>query len=329
MFRGEKAKDSVEHMHSCLTTVRGFPWLYAYTADRSYLDDAVAACDRVYDACTWANGCVSEWTSPEAKHCFATDECCCTADEIMLSYQLADLTGEGRFFDRADELYYNGLRFHQWFDGNFSGYDDPHIGVRGPHMWYCCTWWGAKALVRNRPAPLCLFARARSTSTASCLRGRSFQSRTALSPLPPRRRFPKSGDVRISVTPKRIDQFALKVRVPGWASLRGVEINGQTQEVRPDPGYVALSRRWLAGDRVDVHFDLPLRVVLDNGQGPTPLAQGKVSLDGAAPAPARSIVIYRGPAILAQFRLQHGCELIWAYSGDDPHRFETVASVRR
>ena len=72
-------------LHSCLTTVRGFPWLYAYTADRSYLDNAIAACDRVYDTCTWANGCVSEWTAPEAKHCFATDESCCTADEIMLS----------------------------------------------------------------------------------------------------------------------------------------------------------------------------------------------------------------------------------------------------
>ena len=74
MFRGEQAKDASEHLHSCLTTVRGFPWLYAYTADRSYLDDAIAACDRVYDACTWANGCVSEWTAPDAKHCFATDE---------------------------------------------------------------------------------------------------------------------------------------------------------------------------------------------------------------------------------------------------------------
>ena len=76
-----------------------------------------------------------------------------------------------------------------------------------------------------------------------------------------------------------------------------------------------------------MHFDLPLRVVLDNGQGPTPLAEGKVSLDGAAPASARSIVIYRGPAILAQFRLQNGCDLIWAYTGDDPYLFDTVASV--
>ena len=45
------------------------------------------------------------------------------------------------------------------------------------------------------------------------------------------------------------------------------------------------------------------------------------------PEPARSIVIYRGPVILAQFRLQNGCDLIWAHTGDDPYLFETVASV--
>jgi hypothetical protein len=193
-------------------------------------------------------------------------------------------------------------------------------------MWYCCTWWGSKALYET--------ARHLYASSPSEVYVNGFMPSRAELPLKDgvvgiatEAKIPVSGDVRITVSPKGTDEFALNVRVPGWASLRGVEINGQTQEVRLDRGYISLRRRWLAGDRVDVHFDLPLRVVLDNGQGPTPLAQGKVSLDGAAPTLARSIVICRGPAILAQFRLQRGCELIWAYSGDDPHLFETIASA--
>jgi hypothetical protein len=66
---------------------------------------------------------------------------------------------------------------------------------------------------------------------------------------------------------------------------------------------------------------------LDEGQGPTPIAEGKVNLEGATPASARSIVIYRGPVILAQFRLQNGCDLICAHAPNGPHLFETVASV--
>ena len=247
MFRGEQAKDAGEHLHSCLTTVRGFPWLYAYTADRSYLDNAVAACDRIYDTCTWTNGCVSEWTAPDAKHCFTNDEGCCTADEVMLNYQLADLTGEGRFFDHADDLYYNGLRFHQWFDGNFSGYDDPYVGMKGPHMWYCCTWWGSKALYET--------ARHFYASSPTEVYVNGFMPSRAELPLKQgvvgiatEANIPASGDVRITVTPKGTGEFALNVRVPGWAVFRAVEVNGQTQEAKPSHG-ISFSAPRMAGGR--------------------------------------------------------------------------------
>ena len=296
MIRGEPAK---EHLHSCLTTVRGFPWLYAATGDRSYLDDATAACDRIYDNCTWANGCVAELLPPEAKNCFRTDETCSTADELMLSYHLADLTGEGRFFDRCDVLYYNALRFHQWFNGNFNTYSDPYVGLKGPDNWWCCTWWGTKGLYET--------ARHLYASSATEVYVHGFMPSVAELPLrdgavriETQATIPVCGDVRMIVTPKGTGAFALKVRVPGWAVLQGVQINGQSQVARPNRGYLQLHRDWRAGDRVDVHFGLPLRVVLDGGHGPAQIAQGKVSLDGAAPTLARSIVIYRGPAILAR-----------------------------
>jgi hypothetical protein len=198
--------------------------------------------------------------------------------------------------------------------------------LKGPHMWYCCTWWGGKALYETARH---LYA---STPTAVYVNG--FMPSQAELPLnrgavriATEANVPASGDVRITVTPKGTGQFPVNVRVPGWALLRGVEVNGRSQQTQPRQGYLSLHRNWRAGDRVDVHFDLPLRVVLDDSQGPTPLAKGKVRLDGGAPATARSIVIYRGPAILAQFRLQGGCDLIWAYTGDDPYLFETVASA--
>ena len=64
MIRGDVADLRPEyeswHLHANLSTIRGFPWLYAATGDRSYLDDAVAACDRVYERATWGIGCVLE-----------------------------------------------------------------------------------------------------------------------------------------------------------------------------------------------------------------------------------------------------------------------------
>jgi hypothetical protein len=138
--------------------------------------------------------------------------------------------------------------------------------------------------------------------------------------------LPTTGDVRLHITPRGAQRFVVNVRLPGWAKLRRIDINGQPHDAPIRDGYARLDRPWDAGDCVDVHFDLPLRVVLDDGQGPREFAKGKVSLDGGQPTATRSVAIYRGPAILAEFRLQGGVEMIWAYTGDDPHLFETAAS---
>jgi len=131
----------------------------------------------------------------------------------------------------------------------------------------------------------------------------------------------------VTVSPREIERFALNVRIPGWSSFREIEINGEASALRPQSGYARIERSWKIGDRVDVRFDLPLRVVLDSGYGPTPIQTGPVSIDGADPVGARSILIYRGPVILAQFRLQNGCDLVWTYTGDDPYLLETIKTV--
>ena len=122
MIRGEKATSHAYedwHLHANLTTVRGFPWLYAATGDRSYLDDAIASCDRVFDKATWGTGGVFDQI-PWGKDVRPQDEVCQTSDELQLSYLLGDFTGEGRFFDRGESIYYNHIRYMQMHNGDFS-----------------------------------------------------------------------------------------------------------------------------------------------------------------------------------------------------------------
>ena len=137
--------------------------------------------------------------------------------------------------------------------------------------------------------------------------------------------LPKSPRVRIILTPSQTAKFDLRIRVPGWAGIRAIEVNRQIQDVRPENGYITLARRWEAGDRVDVPLDVPLRVVLDNSWDTQP--EAKVALDGAAPAASRCVSVFRGPVIVAQFRLAHGCDLAWAYTGDHPDLLETIESA--
>ena len=35
---------------------------------------------------------------------------------------------------------------YQLGGGRFNTYSDPYVGLKGPDNWWCCTWWGGKAL---------------------------------------------------------------------------------------------------------------------------------------------------------------------------------------
>ena len=64
----------------------------------------------------------------------------------MLSYLLGDFTGEGRFYDRGETIYYNAIRYMQMHRGNFTAFNRLPGPERGGDAWFCCGWWGAKSL---------------------------------------------------------------------------------------------------------------------------------------------------------------------------------------
>ena len=311
------------HLHANLSTVRGFPWLYAATGDRSYLDDAITACDRVYGRATWGIGCVLEqipWLRDPDPH----DETCQTADELMLSYLLADFTGQGRFYDRAETMYWNAIRYMQMHRGNFTAFNRLPGPTRGGDAWFCCGWWGAKALYETArhlyaAAPTGCYVNGFLPSSAD------LRLREGTVHIEMEADIPRSGHVRLTVTPGNVEQFTLNVRVPGWATFQNIRINDQTIDATLQAGYVCVTRSWKDGDCVDVHFDLPLRVVLDSAWDG--LDTAKVSIDADTPVETRRVLVYRGPVIVAQFRLANGVDLNWAYTGDHPDLFETLESA--
>ena len=71
--------------------------------------------------------------------------------------------------------------------------------------------------------------------------------------------FPLTGNVIIEVTPEKKEEFTLKLRIPSWSANTVVKVNGKTQEVAPGT-YAELTRKWQAGDRIEVAFDMTCRV---------------------------------------------------------------------
>lgn len=107
-------------------------------------------------------------------------------------------------------------------------------------------------------------------------------------------RYPWEGRVKIEVRPEQPGQFALLVRVPGWARNEPVpgdlyeflderdgqptlQVNGQSAPIDLDKGYARIERHWREGDSVELNLPMPVRRIVSHENVAT--NRGKVALE--------------------------------------------------
>jgi DUF1680 family protein len=91
--------------------------------------------------------------------------------------------------------------------------------------------------------------------------------------------FPWDGRVEMIVTPSRQEMFTFHIRIPGWARNEEVpgalykfadvssdsvtiRVNNQNYPLNLNNGYAVISREWSAGDKIEIHFPMPVRKVV-------------------------------------------------------------------
>jgi hypothetical protein len=112
-------------------------------------------------------------------------------------------------------------------------------------------------------------------------------------------RYPWDGGVKITVAPDKTAQFALRIRIPGWARGEAVpgglyqfvdtagesatlQINGQPSSLKLEKGYAVLDRRWRKGDVVELNLPMPIR---------------RVAADARVEADRGRVALQRGPIV--------------------------------
>ena len=74
--------------------------------------------------------------------------------------------------------------------------------------------------------------------------------------------YPWDGMVTITVREAPGAEFALRMRIPGWAEGATVKVNGQAAEAAAEPGMYACVRRvWATGDTVELDLPMPVRLM--------------------------------------------------------------------
>ena len=79
--------------------------------------------------------------------------------------------------------------------------------------------------------------------------------------------FPWSGRVRLKILEAGRKEFAVKLRIPGWAKTFSARLNNQPELAGSEtdtPNYLEVRRVWRAGDFVDLDLPMPVRMMEAN-----------------------------------------------------------------
>ena len=272
LAKGDAAHLCFHHANNEIPKFTGFERVYRITGEKKLHDAIVNAWRAFVHDHAWANGGNShrEHLFPKAdfeKKLFMTGgpESCNSVNMLRQTealFKTEPSADKIDFYERV--LFDHLLSTHDPVLGRTIYYTPAMPGASRTYsdefdsMW-CCTGTGFEA--PGKYAQM-VFTHAQDESSASVQlfapatldwmeRGVRLRQETA---------FPYGEASCVKVEKVGADaEFAIKVRRPGWAGAGfAVYVNGERAGAEKD-GYVDISRKWMAGDRIDIEFPMSLR----------------------------------------------------------------------
>jgi uncharacterized protein len=211
----------------------------------------------------------------------AYGESCAAIGNMMWNWRMLAASGDAKFTDVIERALYNGINSGMSLEGTLYCYRnplafDPASGEKIRNPWYdttCCP----PNLERTFASLPGYFYSTSADGIYLHLFDNSvldwhLENGTALK-VTQKTNYPWDGAVEISVSPAEPSDFVFYLRIPGWAGHAQVAVNG-TPQLGAIPGkYMALRRKWAAGDVITLQAEMTpqaleanSRVVEDEGR---------------------------------------------------------------
>jgi hypothetical protein len=226
-------------------------------------------------------------------------ESCAAIAHVLWQHRMNLLKGQAKYADVMELALYNGVLSGISISGDQFFYQNPLASKGGGRR---SSWIGLSCCPTNMARILpqvggLAYARGKGRVYVNLYAAGEASVKMdggATVKLAQQTDYPWDGRVRLTVTPDQASEFALCLRIPGWARGRpvpgdlyrfgdtkvppvGLKVNGRAADPSPqDDGYVHLQRRWQAGDVVEL--DLPMPVHRVHAHEKVQDDQGKVAL---------------------------------------------------
>ncbi|WFE76666.1 glycoside hydrolase family 127 protein [Roseinatronobacter sp. S2] len=207
-------------------------------------------------------------------------ETCAAVALVFWASRMLGRGPDGRFADIMEQALYNNALSGLSLDGTKFFYDNPLESLGDHHRW---TWHRCPCCPPNISrlvASIGSYFYGVSDSEIAVHLYNSSRAEIALAggnvTLEQVTDYPNDGTILISMQTDRPLDFALSLRIPGWARTATVTVNGDPAATAPRAGYIRIQRRWQAGDQVVLTLDLSPRRVFAHPR--VTMNQGRVAL---------------------------------------------------
>jgi DUF1680 family protein len=180
---------------------------------------------------------------------------------FKLTRYLLRITRDARYGDSMERVLYNcalGAKPIQ-SDGHafyYSDYTRSADKTFHPDRWPCCSGT-LPMLAADYPISAC-FTDPRGIYLNLYIPGRiDWRQDTAACRLSIATEYPYAGAVAMTLQLSQPRVFALKLRIPAWATGASIAVNGKRCAAPMPATFASIEREWRSGDRVEL--DLPLR----------------------------------------------------------------------
>jgi len=188
-------------------------------------------------------------------------ETCASIGLFLFGHQLLQARLDGQYGDVMERALYNNILSGISLDGRSFFYDNP-LASRGSHRRVPWPWWcpccppNLARLVSSLSGYLYsqradLLALHHYTTSEARSNGFTLRVRSGL---------PYQGNNTIDVQTESPMEKTLFFRIPNWAERHVLTVNGATETPPVEHGYAALRRTWASGDRVELNFEMPVRM---------------------------------------------------------------------
>jgi len=322
--------EAVGHAVRAVYMYCGMADVAALTGDQSYLQATDRIWENVVSKKLYITGGIGARSSGESfgrdyelPNATAYCETCAAIGNAMWNHRMFLSHGDAKYIDVLERTLYNGLISGVSLGGDRFFYPNP-LESSGQHQrspWFSCACCPSN-ITRFIPSlPGYIYA-----NTADKIYINLFVDGSGAIKMEKNNvtikqntRYPRDGEVKITVEPQRSAKFTICVRIPGWAQNQPVPsdlyhyadksnekihlgVNGKEIPLNTEKGFAQIQRKWKKGDVIELNLPMPVRQVASNAN---------------VKANAGKVALQRGPIVYCAEGIDNGGHVLNLMLVDD------------